>query len=185
MRYSYQCFLVLLIVLTSCVVASAQAPGHQNLVFGPPREIPDATLPCAPDEETWWKAVRKAGNSLRRGKGRKKEVAQFSELLNEGVAKSYKVPIADQRPLRISSAEPQYTDEARSRNIIGTVLLSALVLPDGSMDQIRVLRGLGFGLDEKSIDAARASIFLPGVKDGKFIKSFVQLEMNFNIYRIR
>jgi TonB family protein len=185
MNYQCRCLLVLFICLTGCVITSAQAPGHQNLVFGPPREISEATLPCSPDEETWWKAVRKAGNSLRRGKGGKKEVAKFSELLNEGVAKSYKVPIADQRALRITSAEPQYTDEARSRNINGTVILRALVLPDGSVDQIRVLRGLGFGLDEKSIDAARGSIFLPGVKDGTFIKSFVQLEMNFNIYRIR
>jgi TonB family protein len=152
-------------------------------MFGPPREIPEATLPCSPEEDTWWKAVRKAGNSLRRGKGAKKDIAKFSELLNEGVAKSYKVPVADQRPLRVSSAEPQYTDEARSRNINGTVIMSAVVLPNGSVDQVRVVKGLGFGLNEKSIDAARASVFLPGIKDGKFIKSLVQLEMNFNIYR--
>ena len=64
-------------------------------------------------------------------------------------------------------------------------MLSAVVLADGSLDKIRITKGLGFGLDEKAIEAARKTAFLPGVKNGAFVRTFIQLEMNFNIYRIR
>ena len=60
-------------------------------------------------------------------------------------------------------------------------MLSAVVLPDGTLDKVRITKGLGFGLDEKAIEAARKTTFLPGVKNGAFVRTFIQLEMNFNI----
>ena len=176
---------ILLIFLVLVSVARAQVPTHQNPIFRAPREIPEASLLCSPEEETWWTTIRKVGKAVRLSKGGKKELIKFTELLNEGAAKSYKVPIADQRPMNLNQVEPEYSDEGRLRNINGTVMLSAVVITDGTIDQIRITKGLGFGLDQKAIEAARKSAFLPAVKNGEFVRTFIQLEMNFNIYRIR
>jgi TonB family protein len=173
------------IILLIGMIATAQVPTDHYRIFRAPREIPEASLPCSPEEDTWWQALRKAGNAVRRSKGGKKELRTFAELLNEGTAKSYKVPISDQRPINLNAAEPQYSEEGRSRNISGTVMLSAVVLPDGTLDQVRITKGLGFGLDEKAIEAARKNTFFPGVKNQAFVRTFIQLEMNFNIYRTR
>jgi TonB family protein len=174
-----------LIVLITGLITAAQTPNDQYRIFRAPREIPEASLPCSPEEDEWWKAVRKAGTALRRSKGGKKELTKFTELLNEAAAKSYKVPVADQRPMSVTAAEPEYSEEGRAHNVNGAVMLSAVVLPDGTLDKIRITKGLGFGLDEKAIEAARKTTFLPGVKNGAFVRTFIQLEMNFNIYRIR
>ena len=190
-------FVRVLILLSAVALganASAQVPvelrpedkrPEHKIRAGDHWRIPEASLPCSPDEETWWNSVRKAGDDVRRSKGGKKELKKFAELLNEGVAKSYKVPIPDRRPLALNQAYPEYTDEARSRNVSGSVSLYAEVLPDGTIGRVRVLRGLGFGLDENAITAAKKGNFLPSVKDGKFVPTFVQLEMNFAIYRYR
>jgi TonB family protein len=175
----------LLAFLIIVSATNAQTPNDQYRILRAPREIPEASLPCSPEEDEWWKAVRKAGTALRRSKGGKKELTKFTELLNEATAKSYKVPVADQRPLSVNAAEPEYSEEGRARNINGVVMLSAVVLPDGTLDKVRITKGLGFGLDEKASEAARKTTFLPGVKNGAFVRTFIQLEMNFNIYRIR
>jgi TonB family protein len=175
----------LLAFLIIVSATNAQTPNDQYRILRAPREIPEASLPCSPEEDEWWKAVRKAGTALRRSKGGKKELTKFTELLNEAAAKSYKVPIADQRPMSVNAAEPEYSEEGRSRNVNGVIILSAVVLTDGSLDKIRITKGLGFGLDEKASEAARKTTFLPGVKNGAFVRTFIQLEMNFNIYRIR
>jgi TonB family protein len=146
------------------------------------RRLPEASLPCAPEEKAWWDSVRKAGDAVRRSRGGKKEREELAELLNEGSLKSYKVPVPDRRPINLNQTPPEYTNEARNKKISGTVILGAEVRADGTIGQIRVLRGLGFGLDENSAKAARKAIFLPAVKDGKFVTGHVQLEMNFNVY---
>jgi len=184
LRYKVTSFIPLSFLIVAAA-ASAQTPHDQYRILRAPREIPEASLPCSPEEDAWWKAVRKAGTALRRSKGGKKELTKFTELLNEAAAKSYKVPVADQRPLSVNAAEPEYSEEGRARNINGVVMLSAVVLPDGTLDKVRITKGLGFGLDEKAIEAARKTTFLPGVKNGAFVRTFIQLEMNFNIYRIR
>jgi TonB family protein len=105
--------------------------------------------------------------------------------LNEAETKSYKVPIPNHRPMSVNAVEPQYSKEGREGNINGVVMLSAVVLPDGTLDKIRITKSLGFGLDETAIEAARKTTFLPGVRNGTFVPTFIQLEMNFNIYRFR
>jgi len=178
--------LLTLSILLVIIDAGANAQTNDRYrILRAPREIPEASLPCSAAEDAWWKAVREAGTALRRSKGGKKELTRFTELLNEAETKSYKVPIPNHRPMRINAVEPQYSKEGRERNINGVVMLSAVVLPDGTLDKIRITKSLGFGLDEKAIEAARKTTFLPGVRNGAFVPTFIQLEMNFNIYRIR
>jgi periplasmic protein TonB len=56
---------------------------------------------------------------------------------------------------------PIYTDEARHAKMQGTVTLRVLVGPDGKASEIRVIRGVGFGLDERAVQTVRGWKFNP------------------------
>ena len=56
---------------------------------------------------------------------------------------------------------PIYTDEARQTKIQGTVTLRVLVGTDGRASDIRVVRGVGFGLDERAAQTVRDWKFKP------------------------
>jgi protein TonB len=57
--------------------------------------------------------------------------------------------------------DPEYTDEARHEKLQGSVTLRVLVTANGRAGQIRIVRGLGLGLDEKAIEAVRKWRFQP------------------------
>ena len=57
--------------------------------------------------------------------------------------------------------DPQYTDEAREAKLQGKVTLQVLVGTDGRASQIRVVQGIGLGLDERAEQAIRGWKFVP------------------------
>jgi protein TonB len=57
-----------------------------------------------------------------------------------------------------------YTTEALQAGICGIVLVSFQVLPDGNPSKVEVIRGLGYGLDEKAVEVVRQWRFRPGTK---------------------
>jgi TonB family protein len=86
-------------------------------------------------------------------------------------------------PSIVYKTERPYTDEARRENIEGTVLLYVQVGPNGKATNIRVLHGLGHGLDENAIDAVRQWLFKPGLQDGKPVMVEAQIEVNFQLLK--
>jgi hypothetical protein len=52
----------------------------------------------------------------------------------------------------------------------------------GTVEQIRALQTLPFGLTEKAIAAARQIKFVPATKGGRPVSVWMQLEYNFNLY---
>jgi protein TonB len=84
-------------------------------------------------------------------------------------------------PIPISRPEPQYSEEARKAKWGGTVLLSLVVDETGHTTDIKVLKPLGLGLDEKAIEAVAKWTFIPGKKDGKPVKVFAQIEVTFRL----
>ena len=82
----------------------------------------------------------------------------------------------------LSKPEPQYTPEARGKQITGTVVLRAIFAANGRVVGIRVVSGLPGGLTEQAIYAARQIKFIPAIKDGRPVSMFIQLEYNFNLY---
>src|SRR5881296_301927 len=66
----------------------------------------------------------------------------------------------------ISKPRPTYTDEARRLRIEGEVLLEVVFRASGFVDAARVLQGLGHGLDETAIEAARQIQFRPARRNG-------------------
>lgn len=58
---------------------------------------------------------------------------------------------------------PAYSAEATTQHVQGSVVLAATITPGGSATDIHVSKGLGFGLDEKAIEAVRAWRFKPAL----------------------
>lgn len=77
--------------------------------------------------------------------------------------------------------EPEYSEEARKAKYQGTVVLAIEVWPDGKAHNIRVIRSLGLGLDQKAIDAVQKWRFVPGKKDRVPVKVRANVEVNFRL----
>ena len=87
----------------------------------------------------------------------------------------------DVLPKLLTKPEPQYTEAARREGISGTVVLKAVFSSTGQVTNIRVVKGLPYGLTERAIAVARGIRFTPAMKDGKPVSMWMQLEYNFNL----
>src|SRR5215472_7299002 len=84
-------------------------------------------------------------------------------------------------PQLLTKIEPEYSEEARKAKYQGTVLLYVQVDPSGKATNMRVVRSLGLGLDEKAMEAVRKWKFKPGYKDGKPVTVEATIEVNFRL----
>jgi TonB family protein len=85
------------------------------------------------------------------------------------------------RPTRLLYApDPAYTDAARAAKIKGTVVLEGLLATDGCLREIRVVRFLGYGLDESATEALRKWKFRAFEKGGIPTETRIRIEINFD-----
>jgi TonB family protein len=90
-------------------------------------------------------------------------------------------PLQGAAPVVIFKAAPQYTEEARRSRVEGTVVLSVEIGPDGAAHNIKIVRSLDPGLDEKAIEAVSQWRFRPGMKDGVPVTVAARIEVNFRL----
>lgn len=83
-------------------------------------------------------------------------------------------------PTLISKIEPEYTQEAVAARIQGSVTLAFLVGTDGVPRDIKIVKSLEPGLDQKAIEAVSKWRFRPGQKDGKPVAVGATAEVNFD-----
>jgi periplasmic protein TonB len=76
---------------------------------------------------------------------------------------------------------PEYSDAGRKGRIQGTVELLVVVKADGSVEIQNVSKSLGYGLDQKAIDAVKAWKFLPARKDGIPVATLVIIMVTFSL----
>ena len=81
----------------------------------------------------------------------------------------------------LSKPTPVYTQEARSLRIEGEVLLEVVLEASGSLRVVRVVRGLGHGLDDNAVKAAEQIHFKPAIRDGQPSDSTVVLHIIFQL----
>jgi protein TonB len=93
----------------------------------------------------------------------------------------YKIGGGVSSPQLLFKVEPEYSEEARKAKFQGTVLLYVEVDEKGLPRNIRVIRPLGLGLDQKAIEAVEKWKFSPGKKDGKPVPVQAQIEVNFRL----
>jgi TonB family protein len=94
---------------------------------------------------------------------------------------AYRVGGGVSAPSVLYKVEPEYSEEARKAKFQGTVLLAIIVDPSGKARDIRVIRPLGLGLDEKAIEAVMKWRFKPGLKDGSAVAVQATVEVNFRL----
>ena len=76
---------------------------------------------------------------------------------------------------------PIYTEEARKQKVEGEVLVEAVLEASGKVKVLRVVRGLGHGLDEEAVKEAGQLRFKPALRDGQPSDSTVVLHVIFQI----
>jgi TonB family protein len=83
-------------------------------------------------------------------------------------------------PKIIERSEAVPTEEARRSRTYGKVRLSALINKNGGLQDIKVEKGLGRGLDERAVEAVRNSwVFLPATKNGEVIEGSIAFDVDF------
>ncbi len=77
--------------------------------------------------------------------------------------------------------EPEYSEEARKARFQGSVMLAMEVDSEGKPRNIRVVRSLGMGLDERAMDAVSRWRFKPGLLNGRPVDAPVSVEVSFRL----
>jgi TonB family protein len=84
-------------------------------------------------------------------------------------------------PVEIFRVEPQYTEIAKAVRKEGIVIVQAVIDRNGEVRDVKVLKGLGFGLDESATDAVKKWKFKPGTLNGKPVDVIFTLTVRFQI----
>lgn len=86
-------------------------------------------------------------------------------------------------PTVLLEKKPQYTAEAMRAKVQGTVLLECVVLADGTVGPVEVVRSLDptFGLDDEAVKAAKQWRFRPGTRFGEPVAVLVTIELTFTL----
>ncbi len=91
-------------------------------------------------------------------------------------------PVARTVPAEIlSKPTPIYTQEARNLKVEGEVQLEVVLEASGNLRVLRVVRGLGHGLDDNAVRAAEQIHFKPATRDGQPTDSTVVLHIIFQL----
>ncbi len=110
---------------------------------------------------------------------------------NTGFAQA-QAPEAAPRPRAVSTPatqpveitykpNPVYTSEARQLRIEGDVLLDVIFGANGQLHVLRVVRGLGHGLDEAAVQSAQQIRFKPAMHEGRPLDSEATLHVRFQL----
>jgi protein TonB len=83
------------------------------------------------------------------------------------------------KPKALSVPQPVYTTSARTAGIEGKVRVRLTVDETGRVVQVVVIEGLGYGLDEAALAAARAATFAPATRCGKPVSATFNIAMRF------
>ena len=84
-------------------------------------------------------------------------------------------------PTLLREVKPQYSEEGRRRGVEGDVIMEAVVRVDGTVGDVRVLRGLGAGLDSRAVDAVRQWQFQPARRFGTPVDVLVEVAVEFRL----
>jgi len=84
-------------------------------------------------------------------------------------------------PAIIREVKPDYTEEGRRRAIEGDVVLEIVVRADGSVGNVKLLQGLGAGLDQRAMEAVREWKFSPARRYGTPVDVIVEVAMEFKL----
>ena len=180
---------------SSSVTATASKPAAATVQtggFGDPNGVPAS-------DHRGTANIRETGSfDLARGSGRSNGVgvANSSVIASSGFGNgaidaftSIHPKTGSQQPNNGANApvqitfkpKPDYTEEGRKQKINGEVSLEVLFASNGQIHVIRVVQGLGYGLDEQAVKAAEQIKFKPALHEGQPIDSRAQVHIIFEL----
>src|SRR5512132_2835193 len=109
------------------------------------------------------------------------EDGTLAHLLDRDEAGGFSPKEVDVKAQVTAKPDPTYTREARRVGVQGVVVLKVLLLGNGKLDRVRVVRRLPFGLTENAIRAACEIKFKPAMKGGQAVAQWVTLEYAFRL----
>ncbi len=130
------------------------------------------------------KPIQERAAALRQAQGQHSEAVVSSRIAGAPDAipsSAYRVGGPVTQPVLVQKVEPAYTEEARAAKYSGTVVLFVEIGPDGMARNMRVVRGLGLGLDEKAVEAVSHWQFQPGMRNGQPVTVQATVEVNFRL----
>jgi periplasmic protein TonB len=86
-----------------------------------------------------------------------------------------------QAPVKTHAPPPQYTEIARKARLQGVVIVQAIIDKEGRVTNVKVLKGLGMGLDQAAVDAIKKWQFEPATLHGKPVAVYYNLTVNFRL----
>lgn len=84
-------------------------------------------------------------------------------------------------PRLLREVKASYTDEARRAGIAGEVEMEITIRRDGTVSDVRILRGLGGGLNERAASAVRQWRFAPARLKGTPVDVIVEVSVEFTL----
>ena len=86
-------------------------------------------------------------------------------------------------PVVLVEKKPAYTADAMRAKVQGAVWLECIVMPDGTVGDVKVTRSLDpiFGLDQEAIKAAKQWRFRPGMRQGEPVPVIITIELTFTL----
>ena len=86
-----------------------------------------------------------------------------------------KAPVVQHR------VDPVYPDMARKTRVAGIVIVEAIINKDGSVEQVKVIKGLPMGMSESAVEAVKQWKFKPGTLNGEPVDVIFNLTVNFKL----
>jgi TonB family protein len=77
---------------------------------------------------------------------------------------------------------PDYTDPARIAKFQGSLVVLVKISEEGRAEDLKVLHGLPFGLNQTALDTVRTWKFRPATLDGKPVPVQIPIEVTFRLY---
>jgi periplasmic protein TonB len=102
-------------------------------------------------------------------------------LVALAIASSPSADLLTEAPAVTHKVAPVYTPQALQAGIEGAVMLYAEIGVDGRAHRLRVIKGLGYGLDQQAIAAVRRWTFNPGMKNGLPATTPATIEVEFHL----
>ena len=85
-------------------------------------------------------------------------------------------------PILIHSVQPEFTEQARRSDLQGTVAIELIVDSQGNPQDVRVVRRLGMGLDQKAVEAVRQYKFKPAMYQGHPVSVQMVVDVDFRLH---
>jgi protein TonB len=168
-------------------LAHRPAPAPEPPDAPPPPKSESAAFDAVPDfGVSLTGGVNGTGIALPMGGGGPMRERAVEKVMRKALPVSAVLPIGDcddppAKPKPISIPQPGYTPDAQAAAIEGKVRVQLTVDENGKVVEVKLIQGLGHGLDEAALQAARSATFEPALRCGKPMRATFTLGMRFKL----